>query len=179
MITRSRARQSLRLSLIALALCLPGTINSQSVLPVANGGTGGTTAATARSNLGVASTSVGDSDLTGLTASQSTVTLVASTASAGKFRINYYADQNAVCTTGSYSVFFSFQWTDASHSRTTNSVTLTLMSSQSANQGSIQGVVPIYAGVGTAITYTSTVTGSCSSGGPSSYDVHISVESVQ
>ena len=123
--------------------------------------------------------SVGSSDLTSQTSSQTTVTLVASTIASGKFRISYYADQNALCDSGQTSVFFSFQWTDASHSRTASTVVLVLPSTQSANLGSIQGVIPIYAAMSTAITYTSTVTGSCSAGGPSSYDVHISVESIQ
>jgi hypothetical protein len=122
---------------------------------------------------------IGSSTVSHQSTSQSTVVLVPSAPSTGKYRINYYADQNALCGTGSNVVFFDFQWTDLNHSRTTSSVALALTDSQSANRGSIQGTIPIEAVSTTAITYTSTVSGSCSSGGPSSYDVRISVESVQ
>jgi hypothetical protein len=127
----------------------------------------------------VSSGSVGDSDVLGQTASQATVNLVGTVPSAGKYRIGYTADQNALCPTGSESVFFTFTWTSANHVRTVNSITLTLGSAQSSTSGAIEGVVPIFAAASSAITYTSTVTGSCATGGPASYDAHISVEAVQ
>lgn len=123
--------------------------------------------------------SLGDSDVTGQTASQGTVNLVGTVPSSGKYRISYYADQHATCTTGANAVQFTFRWTDASAARSANSISLTLGSTQSTAAGSIQGVIPVYAVSSSAITYTSTVTGSCATGGPSSYDAHISVESVQ
>jgi hypothetical protein len=122
--------------------------------------------------------SLGDSDLTNQTASLTATTLVAAAPQTGKYRISYYADQNALCASGAESVQFNFQWTDGAHARNVNTVALVLPSSQSANLGSIQGMVPIFAAVGTSITFTSTTYGACSTGGPASYDVHISVESV-
>jgi hypothetical protein len=107
------------------------------------------------------------------------VNLLGTVPAAGKYRISYYANQNALCSSGSISVLFTFTWTDASHVRGANSIALTIGVSQSTTAGSIQGVIPIYAAISTAITYTSTVTGSCATGGPASYDAHISVEAVQ
>jgi hypothetical protein len=121
----------------------------------------------------------GDSDVLGQTASQGTVNLVTSIAAAQKFRISYYLDQNVLCASGSNSVLLTFSWTDGTLARTANSISLTLGSSASSTVGSVQGVLPIFASASSAITYTSTVTGSCATGGPSSYDAHISVEAVQ
>lgn len=120
---------------------------------------------------------VGTSDVLNQSTSQGSTTLVASASGTGVYRISYYTDQNVTCTTGSNVVFFSFQWTDVTHSRTISSLSLTLTSAQSANLGSIQGVIPIYVENATSITYTSTVSGSCTSG-TSSYDVHVVVESL-
>lgn len=122
--------------------------------------------------------SAGDSDMTGQTASQATVNLVGTVSSTGKYRISYYADQNALCSTGSVSVLFTFNWTDGSHARSVKSIALTLGTAQAASS-SIQGVIPAFAAASSAITYTSTVSGSCATGGPASYDAHISVEAVQ
>jgi hypothetical protein len=127
---------------------------------------------------GGGSGSVGDSDVLGQTASQSTVNLVGTVPSSGKYRVSYYADQKALCTTGSASVLFTFNWVDATASRAAATITLTLGSTQRA-AGFIQGDIPIYAAGASAITYTSTVTGACATGGPASYDAHISVEAVQ
>jgi|SRR5581483_1123280 len=121
--------------------------------------------------------SIGDSDVTNQTASQGTVNLVGTTPSAGKYRISYYVSQHTLCVTGANTVQLTFHWSDGLQSRSTNSVALTLNSSASA--ASIQGVIPIYAAAASAITYTSTLAGSCATGGPSSYDAHISVEAVQ
>lgn len=122
---------------------------------------------------------VADSDVLGQTTSQSTVTLIGSVGSSGKYRISYYANENALCTTGYVTVLFTFNWSDPISTRSAQSVTLTMADTQSAPFGAIQGIVPIYADASTAVTYTSTVTGSCTTGGPASYDIHVSVESVQ
>jgi hypothetical protein len=124
-------------------------------------------------------TTVGDSDVLGQTASQSTVNLVGTVPTSGKYRVSYYATQHAVCASGSVSVSFTFTWVDSNATRTAQSVGLTMGSSQSASQGAIEGVIPIYAVASSSVTYTSTVTGSCASGGPASYDAHISVEAIQ
>ncbi|MGO8759321.1 MAG: hypothetical protein ACLQG3_14475 [Terracidiphilus sp.] len=132
-------------------------------------------------NNGSGTASVGDSDVTGQTTSQSTVNIVGTVpfTETQRFRISYYANQNAMCTTGMESVRFSFGWTDAVANRSVSSVALTLGSVQLAGTGSIQGTITIYATASTAITYISTVTGSCATGGPASYDAHIAVESIQ
>jgi len=122
--------------------------------------------------------SIGDSDVTNQSASQGTTNLVAAVSSTGKYRISYYVAQNALCTTGARSVLLTFYWNDGLSNRIANSITLTLGQSQQLF-GSVQGVIPIYASVSSGITYTSTVSGSCVTGGPSSYDAHIAVESIQ
>lgn len=171
---------------ILLLLCLIGgaTAHAQ-ILQPSNGGTGqdssawtgcvGTTAGVWNNFTCVAVN--GTSDVTAQSTSQATTTLIASAATTAFYRISYYADQNGTCGTGANSVFFSFQWTDPTHARTANSVALPLPSSQSANLGSIQGTIAIYVESGAAITYTSTINGSCSSG-TSSYDVHVVVETI-
>jgi hypothetical protein len=119
-----------------------------------------------------------DSDVTAQTASQ-TVTVVASVPASGKYRISYVASQNAVCASGSVPVFFTFSWNDGTTAHTATTIALTLGSSRPAGTSSIQGVIPIDAAASSAITYTSTVVGSCATGGPASYDAHITVEGVQ
>lgn len=123
--------------------------------------------------------SVGDSDVTGQTASQGTVNVVGTVPATGKYRISYYANQHTVCGSGTIAVVFTFNWVDASSARSVSSVALTIGPSQAPISGSIQGAIPIYAQASTAITYTSTVTGSCATGGPASYDAHIAVEEIQ
>jgi hypothetical protein len=123
--------------------------------------------------------SVGDSDVTNQTASQSTANLVGTVPNAGKYRISYYASQHATCAAGTVSVTFTFSFNDGLNARTVQSIALTLGPAQSVSAGAIQGVIPIYALNASSITYTSTVTGACASGGPASYDAHISVEEVQ
>jgi hypothetical protein len=122
--------------------------------------------------------SVGDSDVLGQTASQSTVNVVGTVPGAGKYRISYYADQNALCASGSVTVLFTFSWIDGTRSRSVQSIPLTLGSS-ALSSASIQGVIPIFAAASSAVTYTSTVAGSCATGGPASYDAHVTVEALQ
>lgn len=122
---------------------------------------------------------VNDSDVLGQTSSQGTVNVVGTAPATGKYRIGYYAEQHALCSTGAGAVTFIFSWTGPNGTRTAQSVALTLGSTQSASLGSIQGSVPIYALASSVISYTSTVTGSCATGGPASYDAHISVEALQ
>lgn len=123
--------------------------------------------------------SIGDSDVTNQTASQGTVNLVGSVPATGKYRVSYYATQHTLCASGSASVLFTFGFVDPNSTRSVRSVSLTLGASQSPLLGIIEGVIPVYSVALTAITYTSTVTGSCATGGPASYDAHISVEAVQ
>ena len=114
------------------------------------------------------------SDVTAQSTSQSTVTLA--TPSAGGYRLNYYATQNATCTTGSNSVSFTFNWTDAHNARSLTTGSMTLSSTQSATTGYLSGLFPLSVGSG-SVTYTSTVSGTCATG-TSSYDVHVTLENI-
>jgi hypothetical protein len=94
----------------------------------------------------------------------------------GQYTLNYYANQNGLCTTGSNSVSFVFNWTDGSSARTVTTGSLALGSATSAS-GYLSGLMPIYVGAG-SVTYTSTVLGSCASG-TSSYDLHAALTRLQ
>lgn len=122
-------------------------------------------------SIGVGVTSV--SNVTAQTSSQSSVTL-ATSPTAGHYHLKYYADQNAVCTTGSESVSFTFNWTDGTNARSLTTGSLPLSTSQSTTSGYLSGVFDFWVGSGN-VTYTSTVAGACSSG-TASYDVHLSLE---
>jgi len=122
---------------------------------------------------------VGDSDVTAQTASQSTVNVVSTVPATGKYRISYYANQHATCGSGTVTVLFTFSWVDPISARAAPSIALTIGPTQAPITGSIQGAIPIYVLAATAVTYTSTVTGSCATGGPASYDAHIAVEEMQ
>jgi hypothetical protein len=163
----------------AISLAQPYVVSINGVAGTWTFSTGFSCNTTTRVCTATGTSSVGDSDVVGQTASQGTVNLVTSIAPAQKFRISYYLDQNTLCTTGSNSVLLTFSWTDGSQARTANSISLTLGSTASPSVGSVQGVIPVFAAASSVITYTSTVTGSCATGGPSSYDAHISVEAVQ
>jgi hypothetical protein len=112
------------------------------------------------------------SNASAASASQSTTTL-ASAPSGGMYRITYYLDQNALCTSGSNSVSLTFNWTDSSTTRVQTTSNLTLATAQSSTSY-LSGSVPIYVGSGN-VTYSSTVSGSCSSG-TSTFDYHIALE---
>lgn len=107
--------------------------------------------------------------------SQAAVTLAAGP-STGSYRITYYLDQNGTCTSGSNTVSLSFNWADGSNARVLTTSSLTLGSTQST-LGYVSGTVPIYVGSGN-VTYSSTVAGSCTTGA-SSFDLHLSLESLQ
>jgi hypothetical protein len=121
----------------------------------------------------------GVSNILGQSSSQAATNIISSTAAAGTYRISYYIDQNATCSTGSNMVQLTFNWTDGSASRYAQSAQLVLGSAQSPNYGSLQGIIPIFASLASAVTYSSTIVGTCISGGPSSYDVHVSAEEIQ
>jgi hypothetical protein len=108
-------------------------------------------------------------------ASQAAATL-ASGPGAGSYRLTYYVDQNGTCTSGSNTVSLTFNWTDGSNARVLTTASMNLGSTQSS-AAYLSGTLPIYVGSGN-VTSSSTVTGSCSSG-ISSYDVHLSLESLQ
>lgn len=105
---------------------------------------------------------------------QSSVTLA--TPGPGQYTLNYYADQNGTCTTGSNSVSFTFGWTDGANARTITTGSLTLGTTQSTN-GYLSGLMPLYVGSG-SVSYTSTFSGSCNTG-TSSYDIHVALTRLQ
>lgn len=115
------------------------------------------------------------SDVTAQTASQTTVNLIASTGAAGHYLVRIYLDQNALCTTGSGSVYATIGWTDASHARQALTVPLTLANTtNSTTAGFIDAAVPLWSATASAISYTTTY-GACATG-TGSYDLHAEVE---
>jgi hypothetical protein len=117
----------------------------------------------------------GVSNVTSQSTSQSAVTL-ATAPTTGSYTVRYYANQNAVCTTGSNSVSFTFNWTDAGNARSLTTGSLVLGTAQ-ATSGFLSGLISIFVNSGN-VTYTSTVAGTCASG-TSSYDIHASIERTQ
>jgi len=123
-----------------------------------------------------ASSLTGSSNVTNQSTSQGTVTL-ASGPSVGQYRITYNANQNALCATGSNSVSFTFNWTDAGNARSLTTGSLPLGTAQSSTTGFLTGLFSLQYASGN-VTYTSTVSGICASG-TSSYDIHVALERVQ
>lgn len=124
--------------------------------------------------LGLA-TVLGVSDVTSQTASQSTVNLIASTGAAGHYTVRLYMDQNALCTTGTGSVYATVNWTDASHAHAATTVPLNLITTAvSSAYGFVDAAVPLWAASSTAITYSTTYA-ACATG-TASYDLHAEVE---
>lgn len=151
----------------------PGSCgDSTHVCQVTTNGKGLVTGQTAVAITG-ASTLVGTaSDVTAQATSQTTVTL-ATSPSAGPYRLMLYAALSTVCTTGSNSVTFTLNWTDASNARSLAVGPLTLSAAQAASTFLSLPDLPIYVGSGN-VTYTSTVSGACATG-TSKYDVHASL----
>lgn len=118
---------------------------------------------------------IGVSNVTAQSTSQGAVT-IATAPAAGSYMIRYYAAQNAVCTTGTNNVSFTFNWTDAGAARTLVTGPLTLGTAQ-VSSGYLSGLFPFFVNSGN-VTYTSTVNGTCASG-TSSYDIHASIERTQ
>jgi hypothetical protein len=117
----------------------------------------------------------GVSDKTAQTASLGTQTLV-TTGAAGHYLVRIYLDQNALCTTGTGSIYATVGWTDASaaHTATTMPLTLANTSISTAN-GFVDAAIPLWSATSSAITYTTTY-GTCSGSGTASYDLHAEVE---
>lgn len=115
---------------------------------------------------------VAKSDVTAQSTSQSAVTLLTSPP-VGIYELYYYADVNTLCTTGQNELLFTFNWTDATTARVLTSGVLEIPSASTTGQY-LSGVMSIYVGSGN-VTYSSTVTGTCTTG-TSSYDVHVWVK---
>lgn len=114
------------------------------------------------------------SDVTAQTASQTTVNLIASTSAAGAYTVHLYMDQNALCTTGTGSVFATINWTDATHAHSATTVPLNLIiTAVSTPFGYVSADVPLWAASASAITYTTTYS-ACATG-TASYDLHATV----
>lgn len=111
--------------------------------------------------------------VTNQTASQTAVTLVSSTEAAGGYTIHWYADERTACSTvAAGGVTFTFNWTDATAARA--STTSSLNADTSSGTGSfLQGSFSIFSANAQAITYTSTYTATCGTGGPFAYDVSV------
>jgi hypothetical protein len=121
---------------------------------------------------------LGLSDVTAQTTSQTTVNILASTPSAGQFKIDYYLDQNAVCATpGPGQVYATFNWTDASHAHSASTVPVNFLAALSTAGGYVQGTIPIYSATSSAVSYTTTVT-ACTTGS-ASYDLHASLSELK
>lgn len=115
---------------------------------------------------------LGTSDVLAQSASQTTVT-VATSPAVGLYLFKYYADLNTACTTGGNSVSFTFNWSDATGARSLSTGNLSLAQGSPTSSSFMSGSLPIWIG-SSNFTYTSTVSGACSSG-TSSYDIHVNL----
>ena len=120
-------------------------------------------------------TVLGVSDVTGQSASQSTVNILSSTPAAGHYLVRLYLNQNAVCSTGTGNVYATVSWTDAVHAHTAVTVPLTLITTAvSTANGYVDAAIPLWSATSSAISYTTTYT-ACTSG-TGTYDLHAEVE---
>jgi hypothetical protein len=120
-------------------------------------------------------TVLGVSDVTAQSASQTTVNILASTPAAGHYLVRLYVDQNALCTTGTGSVYATVSWTDATHAHTALTVPLTLANTAiSSASGFVDAAIPLWSATASAISYTTTYT-ACATG-TGTYDLHAEVE---
>jgi hypothetical protein len=122
----------------------------------------------------------GTLDQTGVSTanSGSAQNILASTPTAGHYRVHLYVDQSAGCTTlglGALTVFVG--WTDATHARVSATQTLTVATADTGTGDWVQIVQDLWAASGTAITVTDTYT-ACTSG-TFTYDQHAFVEEVK
>lgn len=117
----------------------------------------------------------GVSDKTAQSSSLTTQNLIASTGAAGHYLVRFYLDQNALCTTGTGSVYATVTWTDATAAHTAVTVPLTLANTTiSSPNGYIDAAIPLWSATSSAISYTTTYA-ACTSG-TGTYDLHAEVE---
>ena len=120
-------------------------------------------------------TVLGISDVTAQTASQTATNILASTPAAGHYLVRLYLNQNAVCTSGTGSVYATVSWTDAVHAHTAQTIPLTMIATAvSTPNGYVDAAIPLWSATASAISYTTTYT-ACTSG-TGSYDLHAEVE---
>lgn len=128
--------------------------------------------------LGVTPT-LGVSNVTNQTASQTTVNLSASTPAAGFYIVDYYYNEKTACTTvATGGVTMTVSWTDATAARNT---TTTILSADTSGVASdfISGSVKIWSATASAISYITTYNATCGTGGPFAYDLHAQVSRSQ
>jgi hypothetical protein len=112
---------------------------------------------------------------TAQSSSLTTQNLIASTGAAGHYLVRFYLDQNALCTTGTGSVYATVTWTDATAAHTAVTVPLTLANTTiSSPNGYIDAAIPLWSATSSAISYTTTYA-ACTSG-TGTYDLHAEVE---
>jgi hypothetical protein len=117
----------------------------------------------------------GVSDKTAQSSSLTTQNLIASTGAAGHYLVRFYLDQNALCTTGTGSVYATVSWTDATAAHTAQTIPLTLTNTTiSTASGFVDVALPFWSATSSAISYTTTYT-ACTSG-TGTYDLHAEVE---
>jgi hypothetical protein len=129
---------------------------------------------TATMGIGLAAV-YGTANKTGQSGSILSTPIISSTATTGEYIIHYYADQRTQCSSGGGTMQFTFSWTDGTGNRSAAPTGLSLLTITGSGSY-IQGAIPVYAAIGTAISYSSSVTGSCVGG---KYDVHASAEQTQ
>lgn len=112
---------------------------------------------------------IASSDVTAQSTSQSAVTLAASPP-AGQYVLNFYSDARALASTGTFTVSFTFTWTDGTATRSLTTGQLSIGTSQGSP---LSGVLPLWIGSGN-VTYTSTVAGTYT--GSPTYDIHAWLE---
>jgi hypothetical protein len=104
--------------------------------------------------------------------------VLASTPAAGHYRLFYYADESAGCTTAGSAAFTILAgWTDATHARATATTSFTPTAAATGTGLFTQGSVDFWAATGTAVTVTATYT-ACTTG-TWTYDLHAYVEEVK
>jgi hypothetical protein len=117
----------------------------------------------------------GVSDKTAQSGSLTAQNLVASTGAAGHYLVRLYMDQNALCTTGTGSVYATVTWTDATASHTATTIPLTLANTAiSSANGFVDAAIPFWSAASDAVSYTTTYT-ACTSG-TGTYDLHAELE---
>lgn len=113
------------------------------------------------------------------TLSITSTSLYTSVAATGSYTIRYYADERTPCATvAAGGVTFTFNWTDATMAR---SFTTPVLSADTTGLGTdyVQGALVVFAVGLSNITYTSTYSATCATGGPFSFDLHASVDRTQ
>lgn len=100
------------------------------------------------------------------------------TSAAAQYRISYYLDQSAGCTTvGSGKITYNFYWTDATGTRDTSTATFTPSTTATGTglfqTGTMFIYAPAFSNLGYVATYTACTTGTWT------YDLHVGIEQMK